>query len=300
VQTTRKVPGSVIDSPSKPRQRKRLARHAKQEEADSELHKSAAPATLKIPGLILGEDVEDVLPENEMADGPASNIGLSASCSDAEGTTKPQLQVPSPLDTQATCPFCYQTVDGDMLRRFSKGKTLSIRQQMKFCDFHKKDSAEGVWKDKGYPSIDWDHLDSRLERYQRPIRRIIEGGKSHFKSILAEKLATGQERTLKQTERSLAPGYYGNRGLRVMSEFVIRHFNETLRARAVDDPVISGRGTTVFVSTVLVPELATRLIMEDMLVEMEEAIEILAESVDMGDLLHEDVADIMRDVSGDE
>lgn len=292
------VPGSLAESPTKPRERKRRAKQAEKEDPESELPKSVA-AMFRIPGPIAGEDIGTVSAARKTLNVPALDVGSSASIADSEETAGSHAQIPSALDTEVACPFCYQAVDADLLRTYSKGRTLSIRQQMKFCDFHKKNSAEGAWKAKGYPSIDWDHLDSRLECHQRPIRRIIEGEQSYYKSILADKLATGQERTLKQTERSLAPGYYGNRGLRLMSEYIIRYFNEMLRERAVEDPVISGRGTTVFVSTVLVPELATRLIMEDMAVGMEEARQILADSADMGDLLHEDVGDIVTEISGD-
>ncbi|KAH7376483.1 RTC4-like domain-containing protein [Plectosphaerella cucumerina] len=192
---------------------------------------------------------------------------------------------------EETCPMCYQPVDRALLREFSNGKTLTMRQQMKFCNLHKLQSAKDTWQKRGYPSIEWSGMNRRLKRHHRLLRQIIDGEESHFRKDLAEKLATGQERTLRKTERSLAPGYYGNRGLRLMSEHIIEHFSERLREKAVDDQVISGRGTTVFVSKVLVPELATRLIMEDMSVGLRDARQILVESVDMGDLLQDDVAD---------
>ncbi|KAH6690396.1 RTC4-like domain-containing protein [Plectosphaerella plurivora] len=187
--------------------------------------------------------------------------------------------------------MCYLPVDRELLRSFSKGKILTMRQQMKFCNLHKEQSAKDIWKKRGYPSIDWSGMNRRLKRHHRLLGQIINGQESHYRTDLAEKLAKGQERTLRKTERSLAPGYYGNRGLRLMSEHIIQHFSERLREKAVDDPVISGRGTTVFVSKVLVPELATRLIMEDMSVELGEARNILLQSVDMGELLQDDVAD---------
>lgn len=293
------VPDAVPGSPSRTRARKKRARRTARADGDApEVGiSSAAVALFKIPDLIPGAASAGVVIGSEPADMATTSAASSVSGSKDEVMGSQTLTVPDV--EEATCPFCYQTVDAQFLGTFARGKPLSMRQQMRFCDSHKKDTARKAWKERGYPSIDWKQLDSRLERHQRPIRRILDGGPSYFKSILAEKQAAGKERTLKKTDRSLAPGYYGNRGLRLMSEHIIRHFNETLREKAVDDAVISGRGTTFFVSTVLVPEMATRLIMEDMSVGIEQARLILAESVDVGDLLHEDVGDNVEEVVRD-
>lgn len=191
--------------------------------------------------------------------------------------------------------MCSQAVDGALLQSFTRGAHLSIDRQLKFCRLHKKKTAEATWKTKGYPTINWDTLGSRLSRHDKFIRRIVNGEDSHYRSLLAARVSKGQERTLRKTERSLAPGYYGPRGMRAMSEHLVGRFASTLRRRAVEDPIVSARGTAVFVSTVLVPELAVRLIMEDMDVDPDGARSILEASVDVGELLNEELLDTVHD-----
>ncbi|KAL2758764.1 hypothetical protein ACRALDRAFT_1080457 [Sodiomyces alcalophilus JCM 7366] len=201
----------------------------------------------------------------------------------------------SAKEAPARCPMCSQPVDGVLLKSFARGTHLSINRQLKFCQLHKKKTAEETWKTKGYPTINWDTLASRLSRHDKFIRRIVNGETSHYGSLLAARVSKGQERTIRKTERSLAPGYYGPRGMRAMSEHLVGRFASTLRRRAIEDPIVSARGTAVFVSTVLVPELAVRLIMEDMDVDPEGARSILEASVDVGELLNEELLDTVQD-----
>lgn len=65
-----------------------------------------------------------------------------------------------------------------------------------------------------------------------------------------------------------------------------------LKKVAPRDALISKRGVTNYMQAVLVPEITTLLIMEDMSVDAERAREILDESVVMGELLQEEVKDV--------
>ncbi|OCL10668.1 hypothetical protein AOQ84DRAFT_275659, partial [Glonium stellatum] len=78
-------------------------------------------------------------------------------------------------------------------------------------------------------------------------------------------------------------GYYGARGARVLMERVTARFAAELRRRAPADRLIAAGGVGQFVQEVLVPELVTLLIMEDMEVGEEQAREILRESGAIGD-----------------
>jgi len=68
--------------------------------------------------------------------------------------------------------------------------------------------------------------------------------------------------------------------------FITRQFHDTLRSHARTDRVISARDVSGYIQMVLAPEMATKLIMEDMSVKKEEAREIMAESAELGELLH--------------
>ncbi|OAA60985.1 hypothetical protein SPI_05009 [Niveomyces insectorum RCEF 264] len=105
--------------------------------------------------------------------------------------------------------------------------------------------------------------------------------------------------TTATTNAATVPGYYGQRGLRVMSEAIVRTFAPVLRRQAVQDPLIAARGYSQFVQDVLVPELAVRLIMEDMAVDAVDAQKILRDSVAIGELLHEE-EDVVLDGEDDE
>ncbi|KAK1690952.1 RTC4-like domain-containing protein [Colletotrichum godetiae] len=200
----------------------------------------------------------------------------------------------------ARCPMCNEIVDDTLLHDFSKGARLHIRKQIQFCRLHKKKSAEEAWGARGYPKIDWDVLDTRIASHYNFLRKIINGGSSHFGDLLLDKVREGKNRTLLKAEDSLTPGYYGPRGLRAFSEHIIGRFSSVLRERAVDDRLISSRGYSSYVEAVLVPELAVLLISDDMVVEAEEARSILEDSKWIGDLLHEDTGDTVDQMSDDE
>jgi len=85
-----------------------------------------------------------------------------------------------------------------------------------------------------------------------------------------------------------------------MSENIMRKFSPQLRRIAVKDKLMSARGVSGYVQSVLVPEVAVMLIQEDMTVDTERARSIMRESVVMGDLVNEEIEDVVTRRSGDE
>ena len=152
-----------------------------------------------------------------------------------------------------------------------------------------------VWKERKYPSIDWKALDARVSRQSSFLRRILNGGKSHFRDIFGEKVKeAGRDRTVRRAEEYMVPGYYGGRGLRAMSDKIVDDLSSALRERSVDDELVSvARGVGAYVQSVLVPELAVRLIMEDMDVGAVQARRIMEESMWLGELLNEELDDVV-------
>jgi hypothetical protein len=69
-------------------------------------------------------------------------------------------------------------------------------------------------------------------------------------------------------------------------DFITREFSGALRDRIGSDKVIAARDVSGYVQMVLAPELATRLVMDDMNKTIEQARDIMAESAELGDLLH--------------
>ncbi|KAI0021503.1 RTC4-like domain-containing protein [Xylariomycetidae sp. FL0641] len=202
---------------------------------------------------------------------------------------------------ESRCPMCNGLVDPDLLKKHSINGRMNVKKQTAFCRLHKQRSAADSGTNKGYPAIDWTTLSRRCRAHQDFLRKILEGTQpSHFASLLKGKVESGKNRTLLKNEDNLTPGYYGPRGLRVMTEYIMRDLSSTVRKRAIEDRLVSARGYTGYVQAVLVPELTVRLIMEDMKVSGSDARVIMQESVQVGELLHEDAGDVIVHVSDEE
>lgn len=190
---------------------------------------------------------------------------------------------------QAPCPMCDEPVDKEWLNEFSNGQRMSIARQAKFCHQHKKRTAKERWKAKGYPEINWEGLEARIAEHHSHLKSLINGASSHFGKQLLDKIKTGKNRTLFTTDEYPVPGYYGLRGMSTMTESIIDAFSSLLRAEAPHNNLISARGHTSFVQSVLVPELGMRLIKEDMELATDgEARAVMQESRVVGVILNDE------------
>lgn len=78
------------------------------------------------------------------------------------------------------------------------------------------------------------------------------------------------------------------------------HFATKLRLQADRDRLISSRGVSNYVQAVLVPELATLLVMDDLKVDAEEARKVLRDSVELGNFLNEEEDEAIKDPEPEE
>ncbi|TVY17774.1 hypothetical protein LARI1_G003297 [Lachnellula arida] len=195
------------------------------------------------------------------------------------------------MTQRARCPMCNKPVDPEDLRAFGN---MNTRKQEKFCQSHQKKTAQEEWELKEYPEIDWEKLGSRISKHYSFIRNVINGGESHYRDLLEDKVNAGKDRSLMKMTSNLTPGYYGARGLRAISENIMLEFTPLIKKKAVKDRRISSRGPTAFVQSVLVPEVTVLLIMEDMHVKVDKAREILDDSAGIGELIHEEIRDVVR------
>lgn len=208
------------------------------------------------------------------------------------------ITIESPVAITTRCPMCHEVVDAELLAKHSDHGRMNIRKQTAFCRLHKRRAALSSRSQKGYPKINWETLGTRFEKYYDFLKDILVGARrSHYRDVLEENVESGKNRTLLKTEDSLTPGYYGPRGLRAMTEYIMRMLSSVVRKRAVEDRLVSARGYTGYVQAVLVPELAVRLIMEDMSVAEEDAQKIMQDSIEVGELLHEDAGDIIASLN---
>ncbi|KAH6709418.1 RTC4-like domain-containing protein [Leptodontidium sp. MPI-SDFR-AT-0119] len=197
------------------------------------------------------------------------------------------------MTQRACCPMCGATVDPEDIRAHSRNGIMNIRTQEKFCRAHKIRTAQDDWEIKSYPTINWDELDSRITKHHTFIKKLINGQDSHYRELWGENVEAGKDRSLRKMTSNLTPGYYGARGLRIFSENIMQKFTPLLKKRTPQDSLMSARGFAAYVQSVLVPEVAVRLIMEDMDVEVEEGRDILAASVEVGELLNDEIGDIV-------
>ncbi|TAQ89690.1 hypothetical protein B7494_g1962 [Chlorociboria aeruginascens] len=188
------------------------------------------------------------------------------------------------------CPMCNQPVDSEELTAYG---AMNTRQQEKFCRSHQKKTARADWASKGYPEIDWNRLETRLAKHHSYIKKLINGASCYYRELLEDAVNTGKDRSLMKMTTDLTPGYYGSRGLRVMSENIMTKFTPILKKRAPMDRLIAARTPIGFVQAVLVPEVVVLLIREDMGVDVDEARQILKDSIGVGELVHEEIRDVV-------
>ena len=199
---------------------------------------------------------------------------------------------------KAICPMCKESVSRVFLESHDNGR-MNIRDQAAFCKAHRKISATEEWKSRRYPDIDWTALDNRMRSHRRFLLTLLSATPSYYKDVLSDIVRSGQSRTLKQDLNSgfgtqVSAGYFGPRGQRLFSEYIMHEFAPQLRRRAVDDPLVSARGVTGFVQAVMVPELVCKLIENDLDVDEEDARDVIEDSWELGELLCEEVDDVVE------
>jgi hypothetical protein len=235
-------------------------------------------------------------------------LGTARSILEAESFRRPFASAPAnvpeddddefqTMTQRARCPMCGESVDPADLRAFGR---MNTRKQEKFCRSHRKTTALQTWDAEEYPTIDWDKLDSRITKHHSFIKKLINGADSHYRERLAETVNAGKNRSLLKSDYNPTPGYYGTRGLRAISENTMRKFTPLLKKRMVVDRLMAARGFTPYVEYVVVPEVAVKLIMEDMNCEVERAREIMSESLGVGELLSEEIKDVVRRTGSEE
>ncbi|KAE8133032.1 RTC4-like domain-containing protein [Aspergillus pseudotamarii] len=198
----------------------------------------------------------------------------------------------APKPKESLCPWCKEPVDPELLLRFQSQPKQRIREQQRFCDSHKKTAAEKEWHDKGYPAIDWDTFDDRIHNYFDDLETLlVPDSQSYYRNILDSTLKAGKAKNFRLTLEgdgleTISCGYYGTRGSGKMLQALTTHFSRKLRRLAASDHIVKSAGVVGYAQAVLVPELAVRLVKEDMGVSDEAARQILRDSIDLGEKLN--------------
>ncbi|KAL1956702.1 hypothetical protein VTO42DRAFT_6852 [Malbranchea cinnamomea] len=235
-------------------------------------------------------------------DGAESNLDL-----DPDGSTSPLSSISSTISltldpedkallskkspAPTCCPVCTERVDEAYLKE-NPLKDLNVRKQMQFCRAHRIWTAEREWVVRGYPTIDWDGLEKRIECHLSDLEDVLLLRKPSFFRDSLGSSAEGKRESIRLTAGSegldkMSAGYYGARGSKMMSDAIISRFSPNIRELALSDSLVKAAGPSGYVQAVLVPELTVMLVKEDMGVDDEGARKVMVESMSIGDLLNE-------------
>lgn len=253
------------------------------------------------------------LPEEDVDSGAANSLSPSlsslSSVPDSPGVEEIQnLELPAarPYCATVQCAICEEDVDKIMKEMFedqyTNGKSMSFKWQERFCAHHRRETAKATWKERGYPEIDWDGLQRRMREFDERLRDVIHGRvASEWKQELRKDVRPSKAKAVDvraKMKTTAWVGYYGPRGERVMTEHIVAELGGDLREQASKDKLVAASGVkggvSGFVHGVLVPELACRLVAEDMKITAEQARRVVEESVDVGILVHPEVDEDVR------
>lgn len=212
----------------------------------------------------------------------------------------------TPIPTDCTrCPLCHHIVKLPTNSPQSNPTNLSLRKQQIFCTQHRLRDADTEWKQKGYPTIDWDILEkTRIPDHIPQLRQVLYRKHpsfylDHLESKLKE--ARGNQSKIRSYLATdivevVKPGYYGPKGAKVMGNRITTDMANHLKRSLKTDKTVRAVGVSGFVSAVLLPELLLRVVMEDMdITDEDEARELVSRSTEAGMLIWPDDDHVVPD-----
>ncbi|KAJ5503432.1 hypothetical protein N7463_006306 [Penicillium fimorum] len=235
-----------------------------------------------------------LLDDDSPLSSPSSSTCEQMQTSQADELAPKEKRQPSP----PVCPMCHKEVDWASLELFKAQPKQRIREQMMFCESHKLRSAVDSWRERGYPKIDWNEFEERVQSYFPELEKLlVPGASSYYRNMLSTStsFAPGKARNFRvragDAERleTMACGYYGTMGATKILETIIRRFSVVVRRLATTDELIKTAGVAGYTQSVLVPELAVLMVKDDMKVNDEDARRIMRESMEIGNRVNPDL-----------
>lgn len=141
-------------------------------------------------------------------------MSFEDNASDSPLSSAPSSQGP----LQSLCPMCKQEVDPELLMLFEAQPKQRIREQQQFCASHQQSTAEKDWETKGYPEINWDTFDERVQKHFQDLEKLlVPDCTSYYRNILDTTLKSGQAKNFRLTLagdgiETISCGYYGTKG----------------------------------------------------------------------------------------
>ncbi|QRV99035.1 hypothetical protein RhiJN_27054 [Ceratobasidium sp. AG-Ba] len=228
---------------------------------------------------------------------------------------KPQSSSSSPVahsnhDPDAKCPFCdwpvpkqFQTafnfkLDGylsssitdkrknnERARRAKPGHVLHIQE---FCHWHELGSKWQTWSQFNWPMIDQKVLPERVSSLLPLLQEICSTPEESYAFQVASKFWSSHPRGyvvgakgMFEAAQQLGLSYYGGEGNTIMFQIVRQALDDGILVVDLKDctPI---NDLNFFLYNVLIPEVLINLVMEDMGLAYDEALEVLEESKEYG------------------
>lgn len=211
--------------------------------------------------------------------------------------------------THFKCPICSRVTAYAGLKGVIGMAELTFNAQQKLCREHRMRDAKKLSKEMGYPSVDWAEIKSsaRLARQLKNLTKIIQRKKeSYYLQCLddAIKDAQGQQKQINlyfdvRLLDVVHQGYFGPKGAKLFSEIIAQDqvLQKLLSRQIRSDKAIRTAGVGRFVQAVLLPELTTNLLMDEMgIVDAQAGRKAMQDSQEAGVLLQpdDDQVDVRR------
>lgn len=148
----------------------------------------------------------------------AQTLALGDHAPDSPLSPPPRSPSPDGPPPPALCPWCKEEVDRELLDEFEAQPRKRLREQQRFCASHKQSTAERHWQEQGYPNIDWDKLDDRIQDHFAALEQLmVPESSSYYRNILDTQLKSGKAKNFRLTLtgdslETISCGYYGTRG----------------------------------------------------------------------------------------
>lgn len=130
--------------------------------------------------------------------------------------SSPSSEVEEPVES--LCPMCKKEVDPELLKAFRAQPKQRVREQQEFCASHQQNTAEKEWESQGYPTIDWDTFDKRVQKHFSALEKLlVPDCSSYYRNILDTALKSGKAQNFRLTLagdglETMSCGYYGTKG----------------------------------------------------------------------------------------
>lgn len=189
--------------------------------------------------------------------------------------------------TTRRCKFCRK----ELPPSFVEVPPTASRARFGYCRRHENATVLQQGKQLGYPAVcDFTQVRARITKLLPRIRKLLDGPDSEFLTILRNKTSHRNVATpmsMFNVFDLTQPGYYGPRGAEMIKGIVMDSMAKEIKSnKGLSDALKFCGGVMGYISSIIVPEIGVRLIMEDMDMNWDDARKIMKESSAYGNVIN--------------